>query len=145
MTQSLHEQALARVAAILADATSAGTNIFRGRVDALSKDELPGINIRRMPSNETAFGSNSQRSAATFDMELDVDERDDWETAVDALWMEAHALIVADEQLATLGRGLRCTGTETIGDGADRVIGKLTAHYEIQLLTNPGDISRSIL
>jgi len=58
--------------------------------------------------------------------------------------MEAHAVLAADAQLAALGKGLRCTGTDANGDSADRVVGKLTARYRMQVLVRPNDLTRAI-
>ena len=145
MSASVIELILARVAVALTGTTAAGAYVFRGRADALSDDEIPGLNIRRAPHNEDVVGQNGSRLAAAFDLECYVDDDSaEWETAVDALWMEAHGVLMQDTQLAALGRGLRCTGTDAQGDSADRVIGKLTAHYQMQVFVRPGDLTRSI-
>jgi len=144
MSASVIELILARVAVALTGTTPAGAYVFRGRADALSDEEIPGINIRRAPHSEDAFAQNGARLVAAFDLECYVDDTADWETAVDALHMAAHGVLMQDVQLAALGRGLRCTGTDATGDSADRVIGRLTARYQLQVFVRPGDLTRAI-
>jgi hypothetical protein len=144
MSASVTEQILARVKAVLNGTTSAGRNVWRGRVDALGDDELPGINVHRASGSSDVLGNNAERSLIGFDIEHQVSAVAEWETAVDALHMEVHARLMADAQLAALGRGLRCTGTDPQSDSADRVAGKLTARYQMQAFVRPGDLTRSI-
>jgi len=144
MSASVIEQILARAKAALSGATSAGASVFRGRADAINEDELPAVNVRRGGSAEEALGTNGARITVAFDVEHHVDDSADWETEADALHMEVHAVLGADAQLASLGRGLRCTGTDAQGEGADRVIGRLIAHYQMQIFVRPGDLTRSI-
>jgi hypothetical protein len=144
MSASVTEQILARVKAVLSGTTSAGRHVWRGRVDALSDDELPGLNVHRASGSSDVLGNNGERLLVAFDIEHQVSAVADWETAVDALHMEVHARLVTDTQLAALGRGLRCTGTDTQSDSADRVAGKLTARYQLQVFVRPGNLTRSI-
>ncbi|MFA6015894.1 MAG: hypothetical protein WC742_12590 [Gallionellaceae bacterium] len=144
MSASIIEQILARATAALTSTTAAQANVFRGRSDALADDEIPGLNIRRAPHNEDAFGQNASRINIDFEVEHFVADSANWETDVDALHMQVHAVLAADAQLAALGRGLRCTGTDPQSDSADRVIGKLTAQYRMQVLVRPGDLTRTI-
>lgn len=144
MSASVIEQIIARAAAALTGTTDAQANVFRGRADALADDEIPGLNLRRSPHGEDAIGENAARLFVDFDVEHYVDDSADWETAADALHMQVHGVLAADAQLAALGRGLRCTGTDPQGDSADRVVGKLTARYRMQVFVRPGDLTRSI-
>lgn len=144
MSTSVIEQILARVAAALTGTTAAQANVFRGREDALADDEIPGLNIRRAPHSEDGIGQNGSRLFVDFDVEHFVDDTAAWETAADALHMQVHGALSADTQLAALGRGLRCTGTDPQGDSADRVVGKLTARYRMQVLVRPGDLTQPI-
>ena len=67
-----------------------------------------------------------------------------WETVVDALHMQTHAALLADSVLPTIGRGLRCTAAEALGQSADVQTARLVARYQIQFLTRPGDLTRAI-
>jgi len=144
MAASVIEQILARVAAALASTTDAAARVYRGREDAFAADELPALNLRRASSNDDAIGANGARLLVAWDIEHHVAVASAWETAVDALHMQVHAVLAADATLAALGRGLRCTGTDTQGDSADRVLGRLTAHYQMQVFIRPGDLTRAI-
>lgn len=144
MAASVAEQILARVQAVLLNATPAGAHVERGRDDAFGDSELPAINIRRANTGHERLGDSGERVIVSFDLELHVATTGAWETAADALHMAAHAVLVADAPLAALGRGLRCTGTDAQGDSADRVIGKLTARYQMQVFVRPGDLTRQL-
>lgn len=145
MAASVIEQILARAkSALLAGATAAGSNVFRGREDAIPEEQIPALNIKRMGSNADVLGANGERIVVNFEIEHYVAVTDDWETAADALHVVAHYVLFNDTQLAALGRGLRCTGTDAQGDSADRMVGRLTASYQMQVFVRPGDFTRSI-
>ncbi len=145
MAASVVEQILARVAAALAGATDAGARVYRGRADAFDTEEIPALNLRRASSSTETVGNNGARMLVEFDIEHIVDDNNAaWETAADALHMQVHGVLANDAPLATLGRGLRCTGTDAQGDSADRVIGRLTASYQMQVFVRPGDLTRPI-
>lgn len=144
MAASVVEQILARVAAALNNATDADARIERGRVDAVAVDDQPTLNILRLNSNQDPMGDRGSRLWVTWDIEHLVAVNEAWETAADALHMQVHAVLAADVTLAALGHGLRCSGTDTQGDSGDRVIGRLTAHYQMQVFIRPGDLTRAI-
>jgi len=144
MAASVVEQILARVKTALTNTTDAGTRVERNRVDAVAVDALATLNILRTSSNEEPLGDRGGRVTAAWDIECLVAVSDAWETAADALHMQVHAVLAADTTLATLGRGLRCSGTDAQGDSGERVIGKLTAHYQMQVFIRPGDLTRAI-
>ena len=144
MAASVIEQILARVAAALTGTTGAGANVYRGRADAFADDEIPALNIRRASSSEDSIGETGARIVATFDIEHHIDDLADWETAADALHMQVHAVLAADTQLAALGHGLRCTGSDAQSDSADRVVGRLVTHYQMQVFVRPHDLTKSI-
>lgn len=145
MAASVVEQILARVAAVLTDATDAEDRVERGRVDAAASDDgQPLLTIRRRPDSQEPLGERGSRWLVQWEIDHQVAVSDNWETAADALHMQVHALLMADSTLAALGRGLRCTGTDPTGDGAERVIGRLTASYQMQVFIRPGDLTRAI-
>lgn len=145
MSASVVEQILARVqVALLAAGISGLARVERARVDAFGAADLPALNIRRGGIDHERLGETGERLLVAFDLDHHVAVDDDWETAADALHMATHAALVADAPLAALGRGLRCTGTDMQGDSADRVIGLLTARYQLQVFVRPGDFTRAI-
>lgn len=144
MAASVFELILARVAAVLlAGPTAAGSNVFRARDDAFKADELPALNIRRVDTNGDVIGANGERHVVSFTVAC-MARGAAWETTADALHMQAHTLLLADATLAGKGRGLRCTSTEMQDDSADQPAGRLTAHYQMQVLVRPGDLATSI-
>lgn len=142
---TVQEQILARVKAVLIDATDAADRVERGRVDAAADDDQPVLNIRRAADSTDVLTDRLHRITVAFDIDHVVAVNEDWETAADVLHMQAHAALLADATLAALGRGLRCTGTDPAGDGADQVIGRLTARYQMQVFIRPGDPTRAII
>jgi hypothetical protein len=140
---SVVEQILARVAAALTAAAVTASDIDRGNEDGYGEDELPKINLKRGQSETSSHSQGLGRTVANFEVEHHVAGAA-WETIADALHMASHAVIANDAQLAALGRGLRCTGTEALGESAEFVSGKLIARYQIQFLTRPGDPTRAI-
>ena len=144
MAASVVEQILARVALALMNATDAAERVERGRVDAVAIDDQPTLNIRRGSSNEDPRGDKGGVLAVAWDIEHLVAVNEEWETAVDALHMQVHAVLAADTALAVLGRGLRCSATDPQGDSAERIIGRLTARYQMQVFIRPGDLTRAI-
>lgn len=143
MAASVFEIILARVAAVLLAATAAGSNVFRARDDAFAATELPALNIRRANTSGDVLGNSGERHVIEFEIEH-IARGAGWETAADALHMQAHTLLLADTLLAGKGRGLRCTGTEAQGDSADTPAGRLTARYQMQVFVRPGDLAVAI-
>lgn len=141
---SVEEQILARVQAVLMGATDAEDRVERGRVDAAADGDQAVLNIKRAPDSVEVITDRLSRITVVWDIEHAVAVNDAWETAADALHMQVHAALFADTTLAALGRGLRCTGTDPTGDGADQVIGRLTARYQMQVFIRPGDLTRAI-
>lgn len=141
MSASIVELILARVATCLA---AAGLSVARGRADAFGEDELPALNVWREACSQEVVGQQGARLTVNWEIRHQVAVAADWETAIDALHMQVHAVLMADAPLAVLGRGLRCTSTEPQGDSAERVLGTLTARYQMQVFVRPGDFTRAI-
>lgn len=142
MTASVIEQILDRVETVIGG-MSVFTAFSRSSVYAISEDDLPFARIRRGATESTIHSERLRRSRIEFDLELYA-AGPDYETAVDALHVAADNELLQDAQLATLGRGLGCVSTEIEKDAAEITIGKLTARYEIHVLTRPGDLTRAI-
>lgn len=143
MTASVVEQILARVKNALTGSTAASTRVYRAREDAFDQDELPAINLWRRTGDIDSHANTLNRNLLIFELDLHA-QGAAWETAADALHMQVDSILDADATLATLGRGLRCTGTEALGGSADFVSGRLTVRYQVQMITRSGDLTRSI-
>lgn len=140
---SVAEQILARVEAALIAANVAAGRIQRHNESPFGDDELPAINIRRGPVETTTLSEKLERNLMVFELVHYV-AADAWETAADALHMVSHAVVATDAPLNSIGRGLRCVGTDPDGEESEFVAGKLVARYQIQFLTRPGDLTRAI-
>lgn len=143
MPASVFESVLARVASVLLSATTAGARVYRARDDAFGADEVPAINIRRADTEGDVLGSNGERHILQFTLACHT-RGAAWETAADSLHMEAHALLMLDPTLNSLGRGLRCNGTDMQDDSLDQPAGRLTARYQIQMFVRPGALTVAI-
>lgn len=144
MPTSVQERFLARVqVALLAGATAASTRIDRGRPDAYAPEEVPCINVRRASGQHSAHGMTADQAVQEFDLDC-MTRGDDWETTADSLHMQAHAALVADAQLATLGRGLRCIRTQPSADTGDQTLGRITATYQVQALVRVADLTQAV-
>lgn len=143
MTASVAEQILARVKTALTGTTAASTRVFRSREDAFDQEELPAINLWRRTGDIESHANTLNRSLLVFELDLHA-QGAEWETAADALHVQVDGILDADATLATLGRGLRCTGTEALGGSADFVSGRITARYQVQFITRSGNLTRSI-
>ena len=145
MAASVFELILARVASVLlGGSTAAGSNVFRARDDAFADTELPALNIRRAnTSGESEDVHDVELHQAAFTVAVHA-RGAAWETAADALHMQAHALLLGDATLAGLGRPLRCTDTDSQSDSADQPAGILTASYEMQVFVHAASLSAAI-
>ncbi len=143
MSASVFELILSRVASLLLSATAAGARVYRARDDAFGADEVPAINIRRADTSGDVVGTAGERHFLTFTLAIHTAGAG-WETAADALHVQAHTLLMADTTLAGKGRGLRCVGTDVQDDSADQPAGRLTARYQMQVFIRPGDLTVAI-
>lgn len=140
---SVFEIILARAATVLLSTTSAGTRVYRARDDAFGVEELPAINVRRADTSADVIGNSGERHVLAFSVAIHAAGAA-WETAADAVHMQAHTVLLADSTLGRLGRGLRCTGTATQDDSADQPMGRLVATYQMQIFVRPGDLAVAI-
>lgn len=140
-TNSLHEQTLARVRLVLLAAeTDAEDRVERGRTDTPAIDDVPNINVRRGPGAVEPFADQIDATAVEFIVDHWASGAE-WETAADALHMQAHAAIAADSGLAALVSGLRCISTDTQGAAASVPLGRVTATYRAQALVSQRDLT----
>ena len=147
MAASAIETLLAQIQVALSGATAAGTNVTRGRADAFDRAELPAINVRRSRTEAVDFGMTRGKSVdhTTANFEIDLEVRgEDWETQADALHMQVEEILFASAGVASLARGLACTGTDATAEGGDDTAGRITARYQFQLITYRGELTRQI-
>lgn len=138
---SVCEKILDRLHAVLL-AADVGA-VHRNRTDPLGADELPAIKIVRGQSDTSYHARGVDRTRFEFSLEHLVAGSAP-ETAADAQHVASYVALMSDDQLAALGADLRCTGTEPTPDEADIDVYRLTARYQIQFLTRPGDPTRNL-
>lgn len=144
MSASVHEALMAQVKTILlAAGTMAADRVYRGRVDALAPEDMPGINIRRGTGIHSDFASGAQHQVMEFMVDHHV-RGPEWETAADAMHMQVHAALAASAELALLCKGLRCVRTEPSAEGGDETIGAITATYQAQALVRPNNLTQAV-
>lgn len=139
---SLVEQVLARVAIVIELAgTEAEERVTRHRLDTPAIDEVPNVNVRRGATAFEPFSTDADALGLDFAVEHWT-AGEDWETTADALHLQVHAALIADEQLGLLVRSLRCVGTEAQGAAAEVPLGRITATYRAQALVSQRDMTR---
>ncbi len=135
---SIHEQLLAEVKVALLGATDAAQSVARGRVDPFGPDECPAINVRRAAGQFEPAGQGRLGlvDSGLMEFELEIFVRgDDWETAADAIHMQANAALMADgSSIFSIVRGLRCIRTEPYADAGDETIGRLRVTYQAKAM-----------
>ncbi len=146
MSASVVELILARVQAVLLNATAAGAKVEREREDAYGEDDTEAINIVRGDSNTEPIGDSGDRVFVEWGIEHYTRATTGLaaEQAADALHMEAHALLAADSILASKGRGFRCMGTSIVFESADSYTARLAARYRMQVFVRPDDLTKAI-
>lgn len=144
MAASVAEQILARVQAALAGAaTAAGSHVYLEMDDALGDGVSHAIVIKREDTAGEMDFTGAQIETVSWAVEHHASGANP-ATLADALHMQVHAALWADATLATIGKGLRCTGTECETETRDRAMAKLTAHYRMKVFVRPGDLTRAI-
>lgn len=133
-----------RVLEVLSSLT--GVTVSRRRTDAFDTGELPAIEILRAAASSEDFGGRADKWRPSFVLQLLVADDTQAETALDALHLRADQGLLADQQLAQIFKGLRCTSVTEPEQVAttDGVAARMSCTYEAQLLTRRGDLSRAM-
>ncbi len=138
MTASVIEQAIEHARAVLAGLVGNGAVVVeRGIGRQRGPDATPGIALYRGNTSHTKRGTRTGMGVI-LDVEVST-AGPDAETAADALWVAAHARLMADPLLAQ--GGIDCEGTATRTEAGDRPLCSLIARYTFQVFARPGDIS----
>jgi hypothetical protein len=140
MSASALETYLARVAAVL---LAAGISTHRGRADGFDEAELPAVSLLRGEAPAEPWANGREVIRASFELHC-LTTGADWETTTDALHMQAHAALLADAQLAALGKGLRCTGTSAQPDAGGNTAGRIAATYQTQIAVRVADLTHTL-
>ena len=139
---SLRETLIASVVTRLTNTTPAAANVFRSRVVALTRNELPAIVVK--PKSERVDNNTNRISMRYFTVEIEVHVRGDVpDQQADATLVAVHAALMADQTLG--GKCARIIERETQWDfaDADQSAGMVAMSYEIIYLTPTGDLTRA--
>ena len=133
MSASVAEQILARIKAVLAQPGALpGVLVERYTGATFDINRLPAIIVARESTQHDQASFENVQNTLGFALRCYVAASADTETAADALHMDAHARLISDATLATLGAStLRCVATESDPDELDTEYTRLTAHYQI--------------
>lgn len=137
------EQFLAAAALVITAAVAAYSStvrVDRGRADPLGLDELPAINLRRGPLDLQAWANDLDQATLVFEVDIEV-RGDDWETQADALHQLINQALSTSATLASMVRGIRCTGVEPDAEPGDTVAGRFQARYQCQFITRRGALT----
>ena len=135
---SRREQILAKIASVLSGNQQIG--VYRSRVEALSRDDLPAIVIR--PDTETIDNTSLGIAVRLLEIELMVHARGEIpDQAADSIVAWMHATLMADQTLGGLcGRVIeRETKYEFVD--ADYPAVQISVKYEIKYHTKANDLS----
>ena len=144
MPGSVIEQILERVKATLtaADIVPA-EHVHRSREEPFAAREVPAIKLRRVESSHQLVGRELVEITLRWGVESHV-RGEQWETLADALHLEAHAALFADDALNTQARYLACTSTTCEADPADQTAGRLVAIYEARVTVTRADLGNPL-
>ena len=142
MTASVADQILARVLTVV-QGVSGIAGAARNRAAAIGVDELPYANIIRGATESMPHAERLRNNTVGFDVRIYASGAS-YEQTLDGLHVAVDAALHADATLNTLGRGLIGTGTELEDEDAEYTCGRITARYQIHVLTRPGDLTRAI-
>lgn len=141
---SLRETILAAVTTLLTNTTPAGANVFRSRVVALTRNELPAIVVR--PKSESLDTDTMNLALRYLIVDIEVHVRGDVpDQQADATLVAAHATLMADRTL-----GSKCVSIfeiETQWDfaDADQAAGMIVITYKIIYATTLASLAISAM
>lgn len=138
MSASVVEQGIAHALVVLSGLVGNGAVVVeRGTGRQRGPDATPSLALYRGNSSHTKKATRTAM-AVTLDVEV-CTTGPDAETTADALWVAAHARLMADPLLAQ--GGIDCEGTACRNEAGDKPLCSLIARYTFQVFARPGDIS----
>lgn len=140
MSTSRREQILARIAAVLLNATPAGANVFRSREVSITRGITPSIVVLYGGGKDVTRLQNVDRHELTIQIAIFV-RGDPWDKLADAIDAPAHALLMNDQTLINMGVQLFREADQVEAQEADRTAGTLTVPYRTVFLTRANDIT----
>lgn len=145
MAASIAERIAAVVQGTLASPaiTGIGTNVFRAREDALTREDGDMLNVVCDAEALRVHSDDLDDCELTLDVQIHVNG-DVWETKADAYAVQAHARIMACDYLGAgirLARVRRSDG-DWSAEAGDQTPGKRTLKYAFRYFTFAADITK---
>jgi hypothetical protein len=128
---SVREQIVARMATVLTGTLPGAIPVYRSRVDAFARAEVPAVVVR--PDDETTQALSELLDASDFEVFVEVIVRGDvWDSLADPIIVAAHGLLLNDAALVTLCSKLRRTAAKWEAHEADLTAGILSQTYKLK-------------
>jgi hypothetical protein len=144
------EQIAARVATVLLNTTAAGTNVYRDRQDAFTREESPALLIELADEQSTPLGGGRIGMAGDLDQDvlslavITCVRGANWQSVADGVRVQAHALLLADATLRGLLASIRRDRCEWKAASADQPFGYCAQIYAIKYLTRAHALDQAV-
>lgn len=136
---TLREMILADIATRLVNTTPAGTNVFRSRVTALARGELPAIVIK--PKSENVDSAQGM-AVRNLGIEIEVHVRGEVpDLLADPTISAVHSILFADRTLGGKCASVIERATSWDFADADQAAGLITLSYDIVYATSTVNLS----
>lgn len=144
MTASKSEQILQHIETLLAGVSEVGGRIYRDRIEALQRTELPALVI--LPDMETGeYGYTTCRTSWTQLVRILIGVNGGVSTTADPIRVAIHSAITADQTLGGLATYCRVPqgkpAAEWMPEKGDGQPGMLVLSYEISFRTLDSDLT----
>ncbi|MEY2891166.1 MAG: hypothetical protein RJA98_1074 [Pseudomonadota bacterium] len=146
-TTSQAERIAARIEALLKAGPTDAVGVWADRQDAFTREESPALLVECIDEDSSplggaaGFGGRDQVDSDTLRVAVvSVVRGDDWRARADALRCQAHALVMADQPLQALTRGIRRDRAEWKGANADQPFGYVAQVYLIRYHSKAFDL-----
>lgn len=132
---SIAETAAARIASILTVAGIAAGRVYRDRTEAFAQEESPAVVVEIDAEDRRHYGGS--QSGAMFSLDAkDIafiltycTRSDNWQTVLDELRVQAHALLLGDDALNDLLQGFSFKSANWQAATADTPFASITQRY----------------
>lgn len=143
---STAEAIATRIVSVFTGAGVAGGRVFRDRQAAFAIEESPAVVVEIDEERANHFGG-SQRGAFgnvdTKEVTINITyatRSDNWQTALDTLRTQCHALLIDDELLNDTTQGLTATTANWDSANADLPFGTLSQRYTGKAIVNSNQL-----
>lgn len=139
---TIREQILQAVCAAIINNTPAAERVFRSRVQALTRDEMPAIVVKPGDEDVVQFGGAVAQRALEIKVEF-IGHGDPADQLLDPVIAAAHSALAANASLGGLLQQFKEKSTDSpVFDDNDDSTGLITVTYLATYLTPVGDLTR---